>query len=87
MGSKQTLYYADVEGFECEIGDVVEIEVQTENFGAMEFRGEVTAIHPRNGRVRVLYNDTTDFARSTGEARVKSKRLPIADVTLIARGS
>ena len=87
MGRKEPLFYVEaLERNQVEIGDEVDCEIITDH-GAMDYRGEVTAISPRNAQVRVLYTDPMDFVRSTGEPRVKSTRLPIANVTLLARGS
>ena len=46
--------------------------------------GQVTRIYPRAGEVQVRYADELDVTRK-GDPRIKSTRVPIEQIALIAR--
>lgn len=46
------------------------------------YDGVVTRIFPRSREVRVRYPDHRDIARTTGEPRTRSVRVPLGDVDL-----
>lgn len=77
-----TLYYGDtpIGDYAVEMYDQVDVRVD-----GCAHAGEITRIYPRFGEVRVRYADGYDIARTTGNPRVKSARVPVSAVDLIAR--
>lgn len=75
-----TLSYGDDGIYAVELFDQVDVRMD----GCVH-AGEITRIHARSGEVRVRYADGYDIARTTGNPRVKSARVPVSAVDLIAR--
>lgn len=74
------LFYSDDEGYQVEMFDHVELQVD-----GYTFDGEVRKIHARSREVTVRFEDHTDLYRTSLNGRRRSLRVPLADVTLIGR--
>lgn len=75
-----TLYYEEDQIYAVDLNDRVEISVD-----GMVAEGVITKIHPHKSEVTVRYENHHDAYRTSGNPRKRSVRLPVADVTLIAR--
>ena len=80
---KTSIFYADDEVYEVEIGDEVEFQGEGQ-FGPATHLGEVTAIYPRLRTAKVVYLDETDWKKD-GEPKRKVTTVPVADLILIMR--
>ena len=75
-----SLHYCDDEAYAVELYDRVEVTI-----GGTTFDGEVRHIHTRAREVTVRYEDHHDRARTTGDPRKVTARVPLASVVLIGR--
>ena len=75
------LIYADGEA--VEVGDIVDVRLP---HGIDPFDGRVLRSHPLRAEVGVRVEDYTDHTKQ-GTPRMKTFRVPIADVDLVRRDS
>ena len=75
------MFYPDTnDGYEVEVFDHVEIKVD-----GMIAEGQVVKLHPKDRQLSVRYEDHLNAYRTTGNPRVRTIKMPLAEVVFAGR--
>ena len=84
VSGQDAMVYPGAEHYEVELFDRVEVTL-TPELGGHTCEGIIKKLHPKSRTVTVRYEDHRDYGRTTGEPKMKTARVFLAAVELIAR--